>query len=212
MELMIMQIKTFEVAGLYSAIHGMRNPLNSWSKSDSGFNKDGEFIIGEKDVKLAQRLILAGTEHGKFMRQIYVSFDITAPLYWWSEFDTYHYNTKNSCSTMHKLMSRHVELTDFEDFKNKEELLRPVIAQLNKLVDEYNKEGLTQAQKNELLVCAKSILPCSYLQRRMVSSNYQELRNMYFQRKNHRLALWRANFCDWVATLPYSKELIMLEK
>ncbi len=216
-----MKIKTIEIAGLYSAITGMRNPMNSWAKSDSHFNEDGEFIIGANDLKLAQRLILAGTEHGKFMRQIYISFDITAPLYWWSEFDTYHYNTKNSCSTMHKLMSRHVELSDFEDFENKEELLKPVIIELNKLVDEHNKPGLTQEKlsqctrlhsKNEILIQAKSILPCSYLQKRTVSSNYQEIRNMYFQRRNHRLPLWRVDFCDWVATLPYSKELIMLEK
>jgi len=207
-----MKIKLFETAGLYTAIVGMRNPLNSWLKADSKFNGDGDFIIGENDLKLAQRLILAGTEHGKFMRQIYTSFDIEAPLYFWSEFDTYHYNTKNSCSTMHKLMSRHVTLADFENFDSKEELLKPVITQLNKLIDKYNEKGLAQEEKTKILVQAKSILPSSYLQKRTVSSNYQEIRNMYFQRKNHRLTLWSVDFCNWVKTLPYANELILLEK
>ena len=207
-----MKIETLEIAGLYTAIKGMRNPLNSWARTDSKFNDKGIFIIGQNDLKLAQRLILAGTEHGKFMRQIYISFDIEAPLYWWSEFDTYHHNTKNSCSTMHKLMSRHVTLEDFENFDSKEELLKPVITQLNKLIDKYNEKGLAQEEKTKILVQAKSILPSSYLQKRTVSSNYQEIRNIYFQRRHHRLALWSVDFCNWVKTLPYANELILLEK
>lgn len=208
-----MKIGTLEIAGLYTSITSMRNPLNSWFKADSSFNEDGEFIIGQNDLKLAQRLILAGTEHSKFLRQIYVSFDITAPLYFWSEFDTYHYNTKNSCSTMHKLMSKPVTLDDFEDCKDKEKLLIPVIEQLNELVNEYNKKNLTQEEKTEILIQAKSILPSSYLQKRTVSSNYQELRNIYFQRRHHRLRhLWQNCFCGWIKTLPYAEELIMLVK
>lgn len=207
-----MKIKTFETVGLYTSITGMRNPLNSWFKADSSFNEDGEFVIGENDLKLAQRLILAGAEHGKFMRQIYVSFDIEAPLYFWSEFDTYHHNTKNSCSTMHKLMSNYVSLEDFEDFINKEELLKDTIDKLNNIIDSY-KVSNDAEEKRQLKIAAKSILPNSYLQKRTVSSNYQEIRNIYFQRRHHALReLWVDGFCNWVKTLPYANELILLEK
>lgn len=202
-----MKIETLEVSGIKTAIKGMRNPLNSWNLSDSDLDNG---IIGEKDLGLAQRLILAGTEHGKFMRQIYVSFDITAPLYFWSEFDTYHYNTKNSCSTMHKLMSRPITLEDFENCEGKDLLLGDTICKINRLIEKY-KESTDPEIKRQLKITAKSILPSSFLQKRTVSSNYQEIRNIYFQRKNHQLKeLWQDCFCEWVKTLPYAKELIII--
>lgn len=204
-----MKIETLEVSGIKTAIKGMRNPLNSWHLSDSDLDNG---IIGEKDLGLAQRLILAGTEHGKFMRQIYVSFDITAPLYFWSEFDTYHYNTKNSCSTMHKLMSRPITLDDFEDCEGKDFLLSDTICKINRLIEKY-KESTDPEVKRQLKITAKSILPSSFLQKRTVSSNYQEIRNIYFQRKNHQLKeLWQDCFCEWVKTLPYAEELIIISK
>jgi len=204
-----MKIETLEVSGIKTAIKGMRNPLNSWHLSDSDLDNG---IIGEKDLGLAQRLVLAGTEHGKFMRQIYVSFDITAPLYFWSEFDTYHYNTKNSCSTMHKLMSKPITLDDFEDCKGKYSLLSDTIQAINVLIRRY-KESTDPEIKRQLKITAKSILPSSFLQKRTVSSNYQEIRNIYFQRKNHQLKeLWQDCFCEWVKTLPYAEELIIISK
>lgn len=207
-----MKIETLEVAGLYTAIKGMRNPMNSWHKADSRFNEDSDFIIGENDLKLAQRLILAGAEHSKFMRQIYISFDVEAPLFWWLEADTYHYNTKNSCSTMHKLMSKYVSIEDFENFINKEELLKDTIDKLNNIIDSY-KVSNDAEEKRQLKIAAKSILPSSYLQKRTVSSNYQEIRNIYFQRRHHALReLWVDGFCNWAKTLPYANELILLEK
>jgi hypothetical protein len=215
-------IKTLEIAGLESAIKGMRNPMNSWDNSDSriGYGSyfggvDGVgFILGELDLKLAQKLILAGSEHGKFLRQIQVWVDMDMTRYWWSEMDTYHYNTKNSCSTMHKLLNKQnpIVLEMFEYCNEDKELLLIIIDRLNEIREQFINAN-SQKSKDYLLLRAKRLLPEGFLQLRTVNTNYSELRNVYFQRRKHRLKEeWIDTFCKWVESLPYSKELICLEK
>ena len=256
----------FENTNTYNfegSLHGMRNPMNSWEKSDSFFGivdlydgnalndmadkwgqensykwlkingvlrasdtYDGLFdvaLIGPKDMALAQKLILAGPEHAKFTRQIFVSVDITAPLLWWKEFDTYKVGTvANSTSTMHKLSAIPItkEMFDFDE--------------LNLVIDKYT---ITHGGEREIIfedyvddiidMCERlrlkfnetadvsywralvQILPSAYLQTRTVTMSYANLRNIYFQRKNHKLKEWH-EFCDWIKTLPYSKELITI--
>lgn len=205
-----MRVETLKIAGLTEALVGMRNPLNSWHLNDT---KDD--IIGEKDLGLAQRLIKAGNEHCKFMRQIQVWVNISAPRYWWSEFDTYKIGTSaNSTSTMHKLFDKKTEikLSMFEvhnDFEKK--VINNLIKELNILRDNYF-IAENQEEKNVILAMAKRILPESYLNLRTVNLNYAVLRNIVQQRKNHRLKHeWQNVFCKWVTTLPYSKELIFCE-
>lgn len=199
-----------EVAGLQTAIRGMRNPMDSWSKSDSYVDDKGNFIIGMNDKDLAQRLISAGSEHCKFLRQIYVGFDIVLPRYIWSEFDTYHYNTKNSCSTMHKLFRKDklINLYQFVYHEDDEEVMEDIIKQLNTLRALYFNSATKD--KNEILRRAKQILPEGFLQRRTVSTNYAELRNIYHQRcyHKHRLPCW-AIIGEFIKSLPYAKELIL---
>lgn len=202
-----MRVETLKVAGLTEALIGMRNPLNSWYLNDT---KDD--IIGEKDLGLAQRLIKAGNEHCKFMRQVQVWVNITAPRYWWSEFDTYKVGTSaNSTSTMHKLFDKKTEikLNMFEvhnDFEKR--IINNLIKELNILRDNYF-IAENQEEKNIILTMAKRILPEGYLNLRTVNLNYSVLRNIVQQRKNHRLKYeWQECFCRWVTTLPYSKELI----
>ena len=212
-----------EVAGLQTAIRGMRNPMDSWARSDSfwigsngdiytSFDEDveGDFVIGEDDKDLAQRLIAAGSEHCKFLRQIYVGFDIILPRYIWSEFDTYHHNTKNSCSTMHKLFrkDRLINLYQFVYHEDDEEIMIDIIKQLNTLRALYFNSATTD--KNEILRRAKQLLPEGYLQRRTVSTNYAELRNIYHQRKNHRLPEWQV-VCRFIESLPYAKYFLTNE-
>lgn len=200
-----------EVAGIETAIRGARNPMDSWDKSDSYYDLYSEkYIIGEADLDLAQRLISAGSEHCKFLRQIYVGFDIVLPRYIWSEFDTYHYNTKNSCSTMHKLFRKDklINLYQFVYHEDDEEVMEDIIKQLNILRALYFNPATKD--KNEILRRAKQILPEGFLQRRTVSTNYAELRNIYHQRKNHRLPEWQV-VCRFIESLPYAKFLLVNE-
>jgi len=202
--------ETLEIAGFYPAIKGMRNPKNSWSKSDSKFDKD-KIYIGEADLKLAKTLIKAGSEHCKFMRMIQVWVDINFPRYFWSEFDTYHYNTKNSCSTMHKLFEKDKIFT-LNDFYLETEFekisINNTILTLNTLQKMYFEE-INQLEKNNILASAKRLLPEGFLQLRTINTNYAEIRNIYHQRKNHRLkSEWQNTFCKWIESLPFSKELI----
>ena len=164
-------------------------------------------IIGEKDLDLAQRLVKAGSEHCKFLRQIQVWADFDMPLYWWSEFDTYKFNTKNSCSTMHKLLNakKEIELSDFVYDESEESAFKAIVDILNG----YRKCYLS-SKDYSYVIKAKRILPTSYKQKRTVNTNYAELRNIYFQRKNHRLKEeWQDVFCKWVESLPYAEELIL---
>ena len=203
------KIITLEVAGFDSALRGMRNPMNSWDNNDS-FTFNGEPNIGEKDLKLAQNLIKAGSEHSKFMRQIQVWADFNLPRYMWSEFDTYHFNTKNSCSTMHRLLHTTTSITkDLFSYSEEDDyLLDIIIRRLNQIRIEYI-NAVNESEKNKLIRRAKQILPEGFFQLRTVNTNYTELRNMVLQRKNHKLKEdWQNGFCKWVTTLPYAKELI----
>lgn len=222
-----MKFEKTEVWGFEHALRGMRNPLASWDKSDSMVfmeqNENGDFRevakIGKNDLELAQKLIKAGSEHRKFLRQIFVAVDITAPLYWWKEFDTYKVGTvANSTSTMHKLASTSItidcfEIDDFEkyletpleDGENEEQWKfwsRELIPRLEALRQKYN-ETKDKRYWKELI----RLLPESWLQTRTVTMSYENLLNMYHHRKNHKLSEWH-KFCEWVESLPYAKELI----
>ncbi|WP_195251838.1 hypothetical protein [Romboutsia sp. 1001713B170207_170306_H8] len=221
-----MKIINTEVYGFEAALRGMRNPMNSWHLSDTrkadtieDFKlldticpKDMDMelaVIGENNLDLAQRLIKAGSEHCKFLRQIQVWADFNMPLYWWSEFDTYKFNTKNSCSTMHKLLNakKGIELSDFVYDKLDRQDIEKIVIKLNELRDRY-----LETKDYNYVIRAKKLLPTSYKQLRTVNTNYAELRNIYFQRKNHRLKEeWQDTFCKWVENLPYAQELILFE-
>ena len=200
-----MKFENTQVWGFEHAIRGMRNPLESWDKSDSFIKSPHNYyVIGKNDLELMQKLIKAGSEHRKFLRQIFVSVDITAPLYWWKEFDTYKIGTvSNSTSTMHKLASTPITMDCFE---NGEMIYSFTIAEL-----EMNRlKYLETKDKNEWKRLIVN-LPESWLQKRTITMNYENLLNMYQQRKNHKLTEWSKSFCDWVKTLPYAEELICLE-
>lgn len=211
-----MYFKDTEVWGFKHAFKGMRNPKNSWDKSDS-YEKDNKYIIGEKDMKLAQTLVKAGNEHGKFLRMIHVSVDVDMPRYWWSEADTYHFGIKNSCSTMHKLLNNDnpITLDMFVICEEDIEWWEYTIQKLEQMRQEYKTiQKTTKDNKamNRLLVRAKRMLPEALLQLRTWDTNYAELRNMYFQRRHHRLKEeWIDTFCKWVESLPHAKELICCE-
>lgn len=217
-----MKFEHTEVFNFEGALRGMRNPMNSWAKSDSiwawpNIDEDApHFEIGPNDMELCRKLITAGGEHRKFLRQIMVSVDITAPLYWWKEFDTYKVGTTaNSTSTMHKLASTPITLECFEiDDYNKAavdeiETALPInfvdslISHLEDLRQEYNATKDKRYWK-ELI----RWLPNGWLQTRTVTMNYENLRNMYHQREHHKLTEWHS-FCDWVQALPYAEELII---
>ena len=204
------KIENVEVAGLYTAIRGMRNPMDSWDKTDSGQGSNW-YVIGDADMELCKKLIKAGPEHRKFLRQIYVGFDITLPRYVWSEFDTYQWVVKNSCSTMHKLFKKDCPIT-LEQFMynyNDIDILMTTLERLNRLSTDYF-IAPTQVQKDSILRRAKAILPEGFLQKRTVSTNYEQLRNIYRQRIHHRLPCWRS-ICEEFEKLPYGKEFIITE-
>ena len=212
-----MKFENTDVWGFEHAIRGMRNPLESWGKSDTVygtywgeidghkcFDKDG-FCIGQNDLTLMQKLIKAGTEHRKFLRQIFVSVDITAPLYWWKEFDTYKVGTiANSTSTMHKLASTPITMDCFE---YGEMIYQGTIAELEMNRLKYL-ETKDKKEWKKLIVN----LPESWLQKRTVTMNYENLLTMVKQRKNHKLSEWSVDFINWARSLPYSKELIFIDE
>lgn len=207
-----MKITNTEVYGFKAALRGMRNPMNSWHLQDSvpyycmpDILWDATFI-GERDLDLAKRLIKAGNEHCKFLRQIQVWADFEMPLYWWSEFDTYKFNTKNSCSTMHKLFNakKEIELDDFVYSKEDINTLNFIIRELNSLRKRY-----LETKDFNYVIRGKRLLPTSFKQKRTVNTNYAELINIYNQRKNHRLKEeWQDVFCKWCEELPYFKEFL----
>ena len=204
------KIENVEVAGLSTAIRGMRNPMDSWDKTDSGQGSNW-YVIGDADMELCKKLIKAGPEHRKFLRQIYVGFDITLPRYVWSEFDTYQWVVKNSCSTMHKLFKKD-QLITLEQFiynYNDTDILIDTLTRLNRLSTEYF-TATTQNKKDELLRRAKAMLPEGFLQKRTVSTNYEQLRNIYHQRKNHRLPCWH-KICGEIENLLYAEDFIVTE-
>ena len=213
-----MELNYTSVYNFEGAFRGMRAPMNSWDKSDSVFTND-KTIIGENDLRLAQKLIQAGAEHAKFMRQIFVSVDITAPIYWWKEMDTYKVSTvSNSTSTMHKLSSKPITINDFS-FDNldlvmtagkdweltlNEYLTYQIIPTCERL-----RQNFIKTKDKRYWLALIQLLPESYNQTRTWTANYAILRNIYFQRKNHKLQEWH-QFCDWIKTLPCGEELIIL--
>ena len=200
-----MKIETKEVAGFIPALYGMRSPMNSWHLNDSKIDNK-TITIGPNDLDLAKRLIKAGNEHCKFLRQIQVWADFDMPLYWWSEFDTYKFNTKNSCSTMHKLFNakKEIELDDFVYSKEDINTLNFIIRELNSLRKRY-----LETKDFNYVIRGKRLLPTSFKQKRTVNTNYAELINIYNQRKKHRLKEeWQDVFCKWCEELPYFKEFL----
>lgn len=207
----MLQLKNTEVSGWEAAIRGMRNPMNSWNKSDSYWTANSKrpfterFAIGENDLKLMKSLSKAGNDHAKFLRMINVTVDITAPFYWWKEFDTYKVGTvANSCSTMHKIHERELALDDFSHEHLtpwNETVLKNLIVELNANSDRY-----LQTKEKEDWWQMIQLLPSSYNQKRTVQLNYQVLKQMYFARKDHKLDEWHT-LCDWMLTLPYFKEV-----
>lgn len=197
------------VMNLDNAIRGARNPMNSWAKSDSSYDETGRFVLGPADLALAERLGRAGSDHRKFIRQIFVSVDITAPLYWWKEFDTYKVGTvANSTSTMHKLHARPIELADFSADRLTDEsraVLEHYLAWLEQIRQRFVETG-EKKWWDDLI----QLLPSSYQQLRTVTMNYENLHNIYFARRNHKLAEWHT-FCDWIRSLPYADALIIGE-
>lgn len=207
-----MKFENTEVFGFEGAVRGMRNPLNSWGRMDSKSNElTGEFEIGSNDLQLMQALIRGGGEHRKFMRMIHVQVDVTMPRYFWSELDTYHFGTKNSCSTMHKLLNTNEPISKelFVYCEEDEDFLNTIICRLEGLRSEYRRAETSQANKDRLLLRAKRLLPEGFLQKRTWDTNYEEIRNIYYQRRGHRLKEeWQDTFCSWVESLPYFTELI----
>ena len=207
----MIKIDNVDVYGWQAAIRGARNPMNSWDKMDSEWDGYGEadgYSVGDNDLKLLKNLANAGPDHGKFLRMITVTLDITAPLYWWKEHDQYKVGTvTNSCSTMHKIHAKPFVAEDFSCehlVSDGEECLSALIRYLN-----YCRENFLETKNKLWWWQMIQLLPSSYNQRRTVMLNYQVLKTMYHARKNHKLDEWR-DFCDFVKTLPYA-ELITNE-
>ena len=235
----MIKIEDVEVIGMRKAIKGMRNAMNSWDKSDSkecglscitsdvsldditcnemcgGHLLRGYTQIGKEDMKLCKRLIKAGSPDRKFMRMIHVQADVTAPIYWWKEYDTYKVGTtSNSCSTMHTIHKKELTLEDFSlnhltSADGTTEMLH-IIGFINDQIKSYNRENETMFKKNYWWNIIQT-LPSSFNQMRTIDLDYETLFSIYHQRKNHKLTEWR-EFCDWITTLPYMKEFLGLEE
>lgn len=216
----MLKIENTEVLGWDAAIRGMRNPLNSWEKSDSQFVRDSDYgcfgvcpcaelvdcdccHVGPNDLKLMNTLRNAGTDHRKFMRMITVYLDITAPLYWWKEFDTYKVGTvANSCSTMHKIAAKEFTLEDFSHEHLGYQSIR-VLKDTIKVMNDFREKFIKDHEKINWWQMIQ-LLPSSYNQKRTVMLNYEVLANMYKSLRNHKLDEWHT-FCDWIESLPYSE-------
>lgn len=201
----MIKFEQIEVWGIKHAIRGMRNPLNSWERSDTVFDGD-KMYLGENDKDLMTRLIRGGAPHRKFLRQIFVSVDITAPLYWWKEFDTYKVGTTaNSCSTMHKLTAKEFTIEDFS-FEDCDRWTKDVVCSC--IINALNMNRLKYLETKDKKPWQQMIqlLPTSYNQKRTVTMTYENLLNMLEYRRGHKLNEWR-RFCDWILTLPYSSLL-----
>ena len=200
-------IEHAEVMNLEGAIRGARNPLNSWSRIDSAYDENGNYVLGQNDLDLAKRLCKAGSDHRKFIRQILVSVDITAPIYWWKEFDTYKVATvANSTSTMHKIHSKPFALDDFSHDHLSADAVRALETLLVFLEQRRLRfvENKDKADWYDLI----QLLPSGYNQKRTVTMNYENLLNMYYARRNHKLLEWHT-YCDWILSLPYTKDLFL---
>ncbi len=205
----MLKVERISVMNLENAMRGARNPLNSWARSDSYYDENGQYILGENDLGLAKRLARAGSDHRKYLRQIFISVDVTAPMYWWKEYDTYKVATvANSTSTMHKIHSKEFSRDDFSLDKLDEDSIAffdTIIAKLEELRLKY-----TETKDKQYWYDIIQLLPSSYNQMRTCSLNYETLINIYYARKSHKLDEWHT-FCDFIKTLPYAKDLIMIK-
>lgn len=202
----MLKLERTSVMNLENAIRGARNPMNSWAKSDSAYDDKGNYILGENDLALARKLCRAGSDHRKFVRQIFVSADITAPLYWWKEFDTYKVATvANSTSTMHKIHAKPFELADFSVDKLSDGALAAFRTYMDYM--EATRRRFVETKDKRDWYDLIQLLPSSYNQLRTVTMNYETLINIYYARRAHKLDEWHV-FCDWIRTLPYADDLI----
>lgn len=205
----MLQVDKTSVMNFENAIRGARNPMNSWARMDSYYDKNGNYILGENDLSLAMRLAKAGSDHRKYLRMIFVSVDITAPLYWWKEYDTYKISTvANSTSTMHKIHSKPFSIEDFSVdhlTPSSYAFMETIVKKLEEIRLEY-----IETKSKETWYDMIQLLPSSYNQMRTCTFNYENLINMYRARKAHKLQEWHT-FCDWIQTLPYAAELITFE-
>ncbi|MDQ0152544.1 hypothetical protein J2S20_001236 [Moryella indoligenes] len=203
----MIKLERTTVMNLENALRGARNPMNSWARTDSSYDEDGNYVLGPNDMSLAMRLRKAGTDHRKYLRQVFVSVDITAPLYWWKEYDTYKVATvANSCSTMHKIHSKPFEADDFSHDQLTEAGEKALNAMLMAL--EALRKEFVESKDKSAWYSMIQLLPEGYNQLRTCTLNYETLINIYFARRNHKLNEWHS-FCDWILTLPYARELIL---
>ena len=203
----MLEISKTSVMNIDNAIRGARNPMNSWAKSDSYYDENGEFHLGEADVKLGVKLCHAGSDHRKFIRQIFVSVDILAPLYWWKEFDTYKVGTvANSTSTMHKIQAKAFSRDDFSHDHMSDVALSCLDMTISCL--EERRQKFVETKDKSYWYDMIQLLPSSYNQLRTVTMNYENLMNIYYARRFHKLDEWHV-VCDWIESLPYAKEFIL---
>ena len=205
----MLTLKNTSVMNFENAIRGARNPMNSWGRMDSHTEPDGNFVFGPNDLDLAMRLARAGSDHRKYLRMVFVSVDVTAPLYWWKEYDTYKVATvANSTSTMHKIHSKPFSMDDFSCdhmTDGTKKFMETIVAELENIRLRF-KETKSKEDWYDMI----QLLPSSYNQMRTCTFNYETLINIYRARKNHKLAEWHT-FCDWIETLPYAEQLITFE-
>ena len=206
----MLKVDKISVMNMENAIRGARNPMNSWAKMDSYYDEDHNFVLGENDLSLAHRLAVAGSDHRKFLRQIIVSMDITAPFYWWKEFDTYKVGTvANSCSTMHRIHSKEIVREDFSF----DRMSDAALAQLDSLIAFLDEERVkfNETKDKEHWNNIIQLLPTSYNQMRTVTLNYEVLINIYYARRHHKLDEWHV-LCEAIEKLPYANELILIKE
>ncbi len=205
----MLTLKNTSVMNFENAIRGARNPMNSWGRMDSHTEPDGTFVFGPNDLDLAMRLAKAGSDHRKYLRMIFVSVDVTAPLYWWKEYDTYKVATvANSTSTIHKIHSKPFSMDDFSCdhmTDSTKKFMETIVSELETIRLRF-KETKSKEDWYDMI----QLLPSSYNQMRTCTFNYETLINIYRARKNHKLAEWHT-FCDWIETLPYAEQLITFE-
>ena len=206
----MIKLERTSVMNFENAIRGMRNPMSSWDKSDSFFDESGRYVLGESDLSLARRLSASGSDHRKYLRQIFVSVDITAPIYWWKEFDTYKVATvANSTSTMHKIHARPFSAEDF----SVDHLTDDGRAAFDRYLAYLEEARLrfVETKDKKYWYDLIQLLPSGYNQMRTVTLNYETLINIYYARRNHKLDEWH-DVCAWIETLPYARDIIMIRE
>ena len=206
----MIKLERTSVMNFENAVRGMRNPMSSWDKSDSFFDENGNFVLGENDLSLAHRLAISGSDHRKYLRQIFVSVDITAPIYWWKEFDTYKVATvANSTSTMHKIHAKPFSADDFSVDHLTPEGREAFDRYLEYL--ETARLSFVETKDKKYWYDLIQLLPSGYNQMRTVTLNYETLINIYYARRNHKLDEWHV-LCAWIETLPYARDIIMIRE